>query len=80
MIRQKSKLKEIRIQQLNEKIQEKLTDRGTNGFEKNNIYKSLLNEKNKRNIKNKLKYLLNHKANKALKLYYIFLIIFYYLY
>ena len=31
---------------------EPLTDRGTNGFEKNNIYKSLINEKNKRNIKN----------------------------
>ena len=36
MIRQKSKLKEIRIQQLNEKIQEKLTDMAKKEEQKSN--------------------------------------------
>ena len=44
---------------------EPLTDRGTNGFEKNNIYKSLLNEKNKRNIKNTVySNVINNNINK----------------
>ena len=44
---------------------EPLTDRGTNGFEKNSIYKSILNEKNKRNIKNTVySNVINNNINK----------------